>query len=198
MFFFLFFFVLPIWYCVACFLNDLYTLVLDISAFSTPRDSDSIRCIFCVFQATTHVSYGTPDSRKFEKAKVLLLSVLIDLCLVLCCIYWHVCCLYLQGLRLSPAPKRTRLLMERRARSSASSAARLLPTASWVPLSTLFQNSSHFLTALRCAWTLSPRVCGDFISFDRLSPVMYSTLTTYDTHNKWDCILNHLFSQCVL
>lgn len=53
MFFFCFFFVLPIWYCVACFLNDLYTLVLDISAFSTPRDSDSIRCIFCVFQATT-------------------------------------------------------------------------------------------------------------------------------------------------
>lgn len=114
-----------------------------------------------------------------------------------CSMYWHVCCLYLQGLRPSPALKHTRLHMERKARSSVSSAALLRPTASWVPPSTL----KAFLTFSRFSdesWILSPHDCGDFISFDRLSLRMYSTLMTYDTHNKWNCILNHLFPLCVL
>lgn len=46
--------------------------------------------------------------------------------------------------------------------------------------------------------TIWPRDCGDFIIFDRLSPIMYSTLMTYDTRNKWNCILNHLFPLCVM
>lgn len=108
-------------------------LVLDKSAFSTHHESNSqsSRYIF-VFQATAQ-SYGAPGFRSLKKPRFC--CCLCWLIYVCCSIYWHVCCLYLQGLRPSPAPKHTRLLMGRRARSNASSAAPLLLTASWVPLS---------------------------------------------------------------